>query len=417
MIYSVARQPLPSFDRINLGDAMFVALALLVLYAEMMRQFLPGPIGGLLQHGLVLPTYACVVGLKLARGKLNQMDLWCLILTVGLVALSIIGSYSRGSAMAVISTVLLVKLAYISTLAAFFGLRRMALLIPCMATIQILGLVVNLGMPQVMTSLTPQVYLWLDRTDLVGFQLNVNRFGILGSLLFIWYVFLRPNAIMAGAMLACLLLSGSRSGLLLLILFFTYFAVRGSLWRQAVFLAFVLLAAFPISYILRDQIAAGLDFIHQSHMLQTSYIRFIMFAFGVDLALDYFPFGTGGGTYGSPLSLNSPIYYHIGIAHLPTVSEGHGINDSGIGSLLGEYGFSGFALVTICVGALLKRLAPDKLSNMDVVFLVLVFLLGSFFRAMISSYYYATLMVLLVVMLCLHKQTGKTPAASGKMPV
>lgn len=306
MIAGIARHPLPRFNRLAAGDMTFVGLAILVLYAEMVRHFLSAPLSGLLQHSIVLIAYACILSLKTIRGRLDRLDMWSLVLATGLIALSLIGSYSRGVVTAGVSTFLIIKLAYISTIAAFFGLQRVAQLIPVMATIQICGLIVNLALPQVMSYLTPQVYLWLEQTDLVGFQLNVNRFGILGSLLCTWYIFLRPNAIMAAAMLASLILSGSRSGLLLLVLFLSYFAMRGSARRQAIFATALLLAAGPVGFVFRDQIASGLDFIRQSYMLETSYIRFIMFAHGLDLSLASFPFGTAGGHSGPPCPADQP---------------------------------------------------------------------------------------------------------------
>lgn len=102
---------------------------------------------------------------------------------------------------------------------------------------------------------------------------------------------------------------------------------------------------------------------------------------------------------------------------MPTVAEGYGLNDSGIGSLLGEYGFAGLALVTISAAALMTHIAPDRLNRTDIAFLIMVFLVGSFFRAMISSYYYATLMVLLVVMLSLHEGSKSTRLSRNRRPV
>jgi len=412
MIQSLHRYSILRLHRVRLTDALLVAAILGVLYAEFLRQFLPSSIGGLIQHGVVMGTFAVVITRGIIQKTLPHSALiWLLVLASSLGLLSILGSHSRGIPTDLISTVLLVKLGYIACIAAVLGPDRLARLIPILSMVQVMGLFVNLAFPDQIATMIPQVYGWLDRSDLVGFQLNVNRFGILAALLFTWYCFLRPDPLLATLMLICLVMSGSRSGVLMLILFVGYFSVRGSNRNITVSLIAFVFACLPIGFLLRDALMLGVEFMRQSLMVETGYIRTIMLMHGSKLAVENFPFGTGGGTFGSPLSLGSAVYHEIGIAQLPTVLEGHGINDSGIGSLLGEYGLLGFALVSICVVQLLKTVAPDRISGADQIFLLIVFLMGSLFRAMISSYYYAALMIFIVVMLAVHRPGEKRQKA------
>lgn len=403
MIQSLHSYSLTRAFSLTLTDAVLGGAVVAVLYAEFLRQFLPSAVGGLLQHGIVFGTFALMTLQKMLSKKLGQSELWLAILGLGLVALSVLGSHSKGMVTDIVSTVLLIKLGYISCIAAVFGAEKLVRLIPLLAALQVFGLMFNLALPGVIGSMIPQVYGWLDKSDLVGLQLNVNRFGILAALLFTWYWFIKPDFILAMIMLFCLVMSASRSGTMLLVIFVSYFSVRGSSHRVALSVVLCGLACFPVGYILRDFVDAGLEFLRQSLMVETAYIRTIMLMHGGNLAVENFPIGTGGGTFGSPLSLGSVVYSEIGIADLPTVEHGHGINDSGVGSLLGEYGFLGFFLVLTCVAQLLRSVAPGRLSAADVAFLLLVFALGSLFRAMISSYYYATVMVLLAAMLCVHQ--------------
>lgn len=414
MIATLDRYSLPRFRDITLNDALMGGAVLAVLYAEFLRQFLPSAAAGLLQHGIVLGVFAALSCKKLLRGQLGQPELWMTLLALGLYGLSAMGSHSRGPTVDATSTILLIKFAYVACIASAFGVEKLARLVPVLAALQVIGLLINLALPGLIAQMIPQVYGWLDRSDVTGLQLNVNRFGIMAAVLFTWFCFVRPNAPLAVLMLICLVLSASRSGALLLVLMVSYFAVRGSSKRVTLVLVWIALACFPIGYLLREHIATGLEFLRQSLLVETAYIRTIMLMHGGQLALQNFPLGTGGGTFGSPLSLGSPIYAEVGIAHLPTVQLGHGINDSGVGSILGEYGLLGFALVMGCVAQLSKNIAPGRLSAADVTFLLVAFVLGSLFRAMISSYYYATIMVLLVVMLVLHRP--KARASAGGQP-
>lgn len=397
---------------LRLSDVVFCLAVLCVMYADFLRHFLPDALGGALQHGIVFAGFAAALFFRLIRGRLSAVDLWLVFLSAGLIAISLLGGSSRGLGVAVLSTALLVKLGYIASVSSAMSTDRLAMLFPVLAALQVLGLFLNLGLPDFFAGLAPQVYEWLDRSDIAGLQLNVNRYGVLSALLFVWYIFLRPRPAIALVMLVGVILSGSRSGLILLVLFSAYFAVRGTSRRLAFWAVLVTLIVFPTLLLMSDWIDAGITLLRQSVTLETLYIRTIMLVHGARLAMENFPFGAGGGVFGSPLSIGSHIYDQIGIARLPTIEEGHGINDSGIGSLLGEYGVAGLLLILISVAGLLQGCARGYLSRADIVFLLLVFVVGSLFRAMISSYYYAIVLILLTVMLCLHRRKHQTSQAS-----
>lgn len=73
--------------------------------------------------------------------------------------------------------------------------------------------------------------------------------------------------------------------------------------------------------------------------------RSVMFHFGVNSAIDNFPFGYGLSSYASPYAQHSSIYEDIGISLLPFMIEYNGVIDSNISSILGEIGFLGLAFI------------------------------------------------------------------------
>lgn len=66
-----------------------------------------------------------------------------------------------------------------------------------------------------------------------------------------------------------------------------------------------------------------------------------MVFFGFKLLLNYFPFGTGAGTYGTVMSDDSPVYDMLGISQMEFFQKMEGVYDSNIASIFGEYGVVG----------------------------------------------------------------------------
>ncbi len=388
---------------LTLKDIGFLVPVCLILFSEMASQFLPSALTGAMDHGIVMGTFAFVFAKRTAQGRIHLSDLSLIILMCSLIFLSLQGAYSGGVKLAIVSTILIVKIGYVSTAFSVLSRARVLKLINWLACFQVTGLVLNVAFPSVFAQFSPEVYAWLAKTDIMGLQLNVNRFGILGALLFVWFVYLRPNVVMAGLMLASILLSESRSALILLVLFVGYFWVQGS-FRRLVFACVAASAmALPLYPHASELLVKAGDMFEKVATGDTYYIRAIMFAGGYFFAAEHFPFGTGGGMFGSPLSKDSITYTILGIADLPTVVEGHGINDSGVGSILGEYGFAGAFIILLTIGGIFHGVFKGQLTLMDILFLLFVLIVGSLFRAMISSYYYAIVILLLGVMLSIRR--------------
>ena len=87
--------------------------------------------------------------------------------------------------------------------------------------------------------------------------------------------------------------------------------------------------------------------------------RWALYYYGFRIMLDYFPFGSGFGTYASWMSrVNySSIYYKYGLNQLFGLSEsfGHFINDTYWPSVIGECGVFGLISVLIILYSMLKQ--------------------------------------------------------------
>lgn len=108
-----------------------------------------------------------------------------------------------------------------------------------------------------------------------------------------------------------------------------------------------------------------------------SYIRGIMFYNSINFFVEEFPFGTSPGTFGSNLSqLNSTkAYEEAGITRLSWVfnDEGRmeGVFDTGIGSILAEFGFIGLIIYIFFIITFYKYFR-NKYSSVAKVFSILL---------------------------------------------
>ncbi|MEZ9584192.1 hypothetical protein AB4230_18090, partial [Vibrio cyclitrophicus] len=105
------------------------------------------------------------------------------------------------------------------------------------------------------------------------------------------------------------------------------------------------------------------------------YIRGLMFYYGMNLFVEYFPFGTGGGTFGTIVStINTlDVYSHVGLSLGWLVNESGkyvGIFDNGFGAYIGENGFIGVVSLIYFIFVMYSRL---KRKNKDIAYFVMAF--------------------------------------------
>lgn len=198
----------------------------------------------------------------------------------------------------------------------------------------------------------------LSRQRIIGFQFKPNDLAIFLSLFFSAFLFNEDVKIVKLKwfslffILTLIVVSTSRTALLVSIIAIIFYAYhiksKYTVTKISItLLAFVgLLLMFAVfffeyflqSFLFKETISNFKEF---SSIETSKYIRFIMVFFGFKLLLNYFPFGTGAGTYGTVMSDDSPVYDMLGISQMEFFQKMEGVYDSNIASIFGEYGVVG----------------------------------------------------------------------------
>lgn len=190
-----------------------------------------------------------------------------------------------------------------------------------------------------------------DRGRIAGFQFKPNDLALLLSFCVAFFVFSGSgrysSTIISLILLLLIYVTSSRSALIIGgLLFFiylikirAYFFLIGSCW-VGVLLAIIFFGDVKGSFLVSETISNFQEF---KNIESSRYIRAIMVYLSLVLAID-FPFGVGAGNFGSVMSADSPAYSYLGVENISFFYELSGIFDSGLASVLGEYGLLGFVL-------------------------------------------------------------------------
>lgn len=183
-----------------------------------------------------------------------------------------------------------------------------------------------------------------------GFQLKPNDVAFLVSLWFLYVAFkasLEKSTIKIaaafGVSLVLLYLNGSRTALLIYPMVMLAFSFLSLKYRLASIL--ICLVAIPgimatdYFQLLLQKTEGNIG--EFSSIESSSYIRAIMIYNGFKLLVNYFPMGTGAGTFGSVMSEGSVVYDQLGIGSMSFFEDMWGVYDSNLATICGEFGFVG----------------------------------------------------------------------------
>lgn len=238
-----------------------------------------------------------------------------------------------------------------------------------------------------------------DRWDrILGLQMNSNALAFLSAVLGLFFLFVERRVALAFVLILSIILSESRSALLFFAVASVYLGfVEGRFYGRIVVLAAIAVAIIGV-IVFSDRIEDTFTKIKYTIDHDGLYVRAAMLIGGARLAMEYFPVGSGGGTFGSPLASEMGAYVAAGIQHLPTVIDRSGVHDSGVGSVLGEYGCLGAVTVIGFLVMIIKELGGKRLTKLDVLMIVAMVVLLSFFRGIVSSYFYSGVVAFLTLM-------------------
>jgi hypothetical protein len=321
--------------------------------------------------------------------------------------LSQLGQYSRGTWVSLVSAILFSKLFLVMYLTRNLEKDVFGPLMKMIFFIYVVGIVLNFIFTDFFISLLRETNFGVKTDRLVGFSLNANRCGAWALIFALYFWFVDRRILFVLISIVALLLTNSRSFILLTPLCFLYLSsMKYSVARTL--LVIPLIAVPFITFVIFFGDMATTFVAAESTMDgQSRYIRIAMFTSGLQLALDNFPLGAGGGTFGSSMSLGSPVYNVVGIAHWATVIDGTGIYDSGLGSILGEYGFLGALLVFSMAAIGFSSIGKKTLKKIDVFVLVLVVFYISFFRNVFTDVFYSVIvMILFLIIFHVRENTG-----------
>ncbi len=208
-----------------------------------------------------------------------------------------------------------------------------------------------------------------------GFQLEVNHVAVTLSLYFLYFFFIINNKpdlkkffLYSVIFLSLTFFTGSRSVLVVIPIAFLFIFKSKRNFYIKYFLIILAFLSISLSYLLLKDTEfykiTARNFQDTVDMENSSYIRGIMIYYGIELAVDNFPIGTGAASFGTVLSEGSPVYSKLGLDKMDFFIEMTGIYDSNIASILGEFGFLGLALFIYLFFMIYKNI-EKKISDTD----------------------------------------------------
>ncbi len=334
-------------------------------------------------------AFAIGLSMSLLYGRVHMLAgvyfLGLLVLTL----VSAFGGLNPSLTVSILSSLLFWKLPLV-----FFAFRNaplydMSNVMGTLFVFCVLGGALSMAFPAFFVALLPEVSFSMKTERMLGFFINANRQGALACLLFLYFWFVRRSTPLALLMLAILLLTGSRSYIAITPVIFLFFRHASQRSVSTMLVAPVLAAATVYLLITEFGVLDTVQKATQTLDAGLRYIRVAIFIGGLDLATEFFPFGAGGGKFASPLSHGSQAYVMLGIDGWATVIEGTGIHDSGIGTMLGEYGALGTTLIFFLLYRLFRIWGQGQLTPTHCLFMLALIAYQSLFRQVISDFYFS----------------------------
>jgi len=303
---------------------------------------------------------------------------------------SVFGRLNPTISESIISSLIFAKFFFVFLLARHVSADKLKGSIYLLACVHLVAFAITLVDPTVFTDLLREVGYARDESRFIGFLLNPNRSAALLSLIVIYLVLIERRFILPLLFFGLLVFTGSRSFILL-----TGVLVIYGLYAKKELPVQSLVPVLVLGILLFVASVPILDFADTWEKVKRTidgeglYIRAAMLFGGMQLAVEFFPFGSGGGKFGSSLSAGSMAYEILGIAHWPTVANMTGVFDSGLGSVVGEYGWFGLSVYIGFLYLLLRYSSRTPFPvGKSLVILISVLYMG-IFRTVASDVFYS----------------------------
>ena len=383
---------LPAVPAVSSTFVTFV-LSFLVLFETFTVSFTGITQLSMLPHLIVIFTITYQVVRSASQSRARHETLILIGLLIVLSLGSLFSRFSPDIGTIFVASVLYLKFFMLAIVFSRITLAKVHKIVVVIFYLNLIGALLS-----AVSMLVPSIGMY-ENYRFMGFQLNPSRFGVMNSILFMYFVFAVKSKHMAFICLILIVLSISKSAMLFLLFASLYLSWLMGASRLILYLIFAS-AITPLAYIWFSENIA-----HTQNVLQNTiagdvfYLRYILLMSGLDLAKEFFPVGSGAGTFASPLSHGSHVYWYLGIGEIRTIQEGTGIHDSGIGTIIGEYGFLGCVTVLLGLAFIFKKIIGAAGSTFDVIICVICVIWLSFSRGIISSYYYSFCMILFALII------------------
>jgi hypothetical protein len=328
---------------------------------------------------LVIVVFVLLVLFDFVQLSMNNVYLRLGVAMIIFLATSHLSPYFQMNSLAVLGAIIHLKLFIVIFLfARIFDRKEYIIrkLLYVIVVFSILGLIVNLFLQDSFNHFfDSKVDYRNGLLRLIGFNVSSNNLAFFASLIWLYICFARDNVrpqqiVLYTVLLVVLLfvLLGARTPLMVVILglLLHVFATGSAVRNLALILVTVpvaLGAGKLVLFFSGDLIAITLDNISNINE-DTTYIRGRMIYHGFELATKFFPFGSGLNTFGTKMSEGSTVYDDVGLSGHYRVSEGVGIYDSNMASIIGELGFLGVSVMFYLLYVLYRyfaRRSPKKL--------------------------------------------------------
>lgn len=278
----------------------------------------------------------------------------------------------------------------------------------------VVGALIQFLIPDLLASLIGDTRYTL-RTDTFGlfrwegFQKNPNALGYLFCIIVILCLFRkdvyknrRRQLLALFFAFVGMILTGSSSAVIFVILALLFLPIKNVYKIGLGILAVGVAVQSSQILSMYDKLSGNLALI-ASNPDQSQYARWLMTYNGFKLLIEYFPIGTGAGSFGTAFSRESIVYRELGIHNVWLIRSERGIQDSNAGAIAGEFGFLGvlfiYGYLFYCVNRVVGMFTGNGLKSCVknepfVILFVTIILLAGFIRPIFISSYYSVLICL-----------------------
>lgn len=333
-------------------------------------------------------------------GKIPRTGAIFFISILSFFIISSLGQNTTSLFISILSSILFVKIFLVFYALDNVKLKNLTELIHVISLLHIIGILLNIIVPDYFVALFPSTRYELDPTRIGGFLINPNLSASVSMTLALYNRFILQNNKLFVLFCFFIFLSASVSFFTIFILLLTYFSIISDKNIKSITLTLFLLITFYLFF--EESIQQRFSALDITLNSAGQYIRVGMLLGGYKLANDNFPFGSGGGTFGSSLSSNTSISYsQAGLSNWNSIVDSTGVFDSGIGSLIGEYGYLGLITFIFLLLVMFKNFSSNALRFNDYLFFVFLVIFLSFFRSVSSDFFYS-IIILLNFLILIH---------------